>query len=91
MSQLAAPVNADLMKSTAVQYVEEVSDGLQLNIFSQDSRHFDIVSEVTGVFKSNSSGVNTKHVHRQHTCKRHMYSFDHNYLGGPVRVTGAEW
>ncbi|KAL0047349.1 hypothetical protein WJX82_001169 [Trebouxia sp. C0006] len=44
-SAAAAPINADLMKSTAVQYNEEVFDGLQLNIFSQDSRHFDIVSE----------------------------------------------
>lgn len=49
------------MKSTAVQYSEEAIDGLQLNIFSQDSRHFDIVSEVSLVFSANVFGVNTKH------------------------------
>ncbi len=50
------------MKSTAVQYSEEVFDGLQLNIFSQDSRHFDIVSEVGRAFSANSFGMNTKPV-----------------------------
>ena len=41
------PLNADLMKSTAVHYEEEELDSLQLNIFSQDSRHFEIVSQVS--------------------------------------------
>ncbi|DBA84699.1 TPA: hypothetical protein ACH3X1_005951 [Trebouxia sp. C0004] len=57
-SAAAAPVNADLMKSTAVQYNEEVFGGLQLNIFSQDSRHFDIVSE---------NGDITYHLHKVRT------------------------
>ncbi len=50
------------MKSTAVQYNEEVFDGLQLNIFSQDSRHFDIVSEVLTFFSANLFDVNAKPV-----------------------------
>lgn len=43
----AAPLNADLMKSAAVQFPVDDSVPLQLNIFSKDSRHYDIVSEVS--------------------------------------------
>ena len=45
---LAAPLelNADLLKSAAVQFPIEEIVPLQLNIFSEDSRHFNIVSEV---------------------------------------------
>ena len=68
------------MKSTAVQYNEEVFEGLQLNIFSQDSRHFDIVSEVICSCSANSFGVHTKHVHQEDTCI-HLPSSDHNCLG----------
>lgn len=43
----AAPLNADLMKSAAVQFPTDESVPLQLNIFNKDSRRFDIVSEVS--------------------------------------------
>lgn len=53
---LAAPLNAkiDLVKSKseAVEFPTDESVPLQLNIFSKDSRHFDIVSEVSYKFES---------------------------------------
>ena len=42
----AAPLRADLMSSVAVHFKGEEFEPLQLNIFNQDSRHFNIVSEV---------------------------------------------
>ena len=39
-------LNVDLLKSAAVQFPVEDIAPLQLNIYSEDSRHFDIVSEV---------------------------------------------
>lgn len=44
----AAPLklNLSLLTSTAVHYPEEENSALQLNIFCQDSRHFEIISEV---------------------------------------------
>ena len=66
---LAVPLNAkiDLVKSKseAVEFPTDETEPLQLNIFSKDSRHFDIVSEVSNKFE-------LKHLAPCANCRRRV-------------------